>query len=106
MLGSNKNKFVQLVWEKAIVLPGLDKDQYRADHCGAIIRRDQHNDNSQKLSMGWEIDHIRPPAFGGTNDLSNLQPLQWENNRQKKEDYPVWNCCVKAIDGKNDYIDW
>lgn len=107
MLGSNKSKeLVQLVWEKALVLPGLDKDQYRADHCGAMIRRDQYNDTSQKLSMGWEIDHIRPLTFGGTHDLSNLQPLQWENNRQKKEEYPVWACLVKAINGQNNYIDW
>ena len=33
--------------------------------------------------MGWEIDHIKPAAKGGTDDLSNLQPLQSGANAEK-----------------------
>jgi hypothetical protein len=29
------------------------------------------------------IDHIIPIARGGTNDLSNLQPMCWECNKKK-----------------------
>ena len=31
----------------------------------------------------WEVDHIFPISKGGTNELSNLQPLLKEENRKK-----------------------
>ena len=43
---------------------------------------------------GWEIDHVKPVSQGGTDDLSNLQPLYWENNRHKGDAYPNWECKV------------
>jgi hypothetical protein len=36
-------------------------------------------------------------AARGTDDLSNLQPLQWENNRGKGDTWPQqWVCAVMA----------
>ena len=40
---------------------------------------------------GWEIDHIEPVALGGGDELTNLQPLNWQNNVKKGDQYP-WNC--------------
>jgi len=53
------------------------------------MRFTDHGDTSSKY--GWEIDHIMPTSLGGTDDVGNLQPLHWENNRKKGDSYP-WYC--------------
>ena len=37
-------------------------------YCGHYGRKD--------LEYGWVIDHIKPLSEGGTNDISNLRPMQ------------------------------
>ena len=93
----------QLVWEKGIIVPGFDKDRYRKDKCGAWMQRNLRG-NGTGLSLQWEIDHRNPKSNSGTDDLENLQPLQWENNRGKDDNYPEWNCTVTSDgDLKNKY---
>jgi len=80
----------QRVWEKGQIIPGEDANTWRKDVCGAKMKRtDYGNVNS---IYGWEIDHIKPKSKGGTDHMDNLQPLQWENNRDKADNYPTWYC--------------
>ncbi|MEW5953437.1 MAG: HNH endonuclease signature motif containing protein [Bacillota bacterium] len=78
------------VWDKAAIVPGYNHGELRKDRCDAWIRfGDYGNVNS---NFGWEIDHDKPVAKGGTDDLNNLQPLHWLNNRGKGDNWPNWTC--------------
>jgi hypothetical protein len=77
---------IEAVWNKGRPISGIDADDWRRDPYGVPIQRSKYGDISSK--HGWQIDHIKPPAKGGTDDLSNLQPLQWGLNRYKGDDYP------------------
>jgi 5-methylcytosine-specific restriction endonuclease McrA len=68
----------------------------RKDGCGAWIERNAYGDTAPN-GKGWEIDHILPVSKGGSDDISNLQPLQWQNNRAKGESQFNWNCAVAAV---------
>ena len=50
---------------------------------------------------GWEIDHIRPKSMMGSDFISNLQPLQWQNNRSKGDNYPSFETVVSSSGNKN-----
>lgn len=77
---SYSDEIIQKVWEKARIVPNNDSNKWRKDECGAWIARDEYgNRNSQ---YGWEIDHISP---GGSDSVSNLRPLQWQNNVDKRD---------------------
>jgi len=81
------------VWNKAQIVSGYDSTKTRKDLCGAWINWDKYG-NTAENGNGWEIDHIKPVAKGGGDELSNLQPLQWQNNREKGDDFPASDYCI------------
>jgi hypothetical protein len=71
-------EIIQEVWEKGTVVSNNDPEIWRKDQCGAWISRSYYGNRDSQY--GWEIDHITPESEGGGEQLSNLRPLQWENN--------------------------
>jgi 5-methylcytosine-specific restriction endonuclease McrA len=66
------------VWNKASTVRGYNPDTHRKDPAGNIIYYGSHGKDSQ---MGWNIDHIKPQAKGGSDALRNLQALQSTANK-------------------------
>jgi len=56
----------------------------------------KRSEYGQTSKFGWEIGDINPVASGGTDDMANLQPLYWENNRHKSDNWPTWSCAITA----------
>jgi hypothetical protein len=73
-------KFV--VWGKGQIVLGYDAAEWRLDSLGSWMRFSEYG---RTTTFGWEIDHIDP---NGPDDLWNLQPLWWVNNRRKSDKPP------------------
>jgi 5-methylcytosine-specific restriction endonuclease McrA len=60
----------------------------KIDKCNRIMKYEEYG---METTFGWEIDLIIPKSKGGKDDIENLQPLHWETNREKSDNYP-WRC--------------
>lgn len=92
------DKLKKKVWEKGKVVNQDSKDTWRKDDAGAWINFDLYG---KQVEYGWQVDHIYPKSKGGGLDLVNLQPLHWENNNSKDDDYPVYNTVKTAHKSTN-----
>jgi len=73
-------KIIQAVWGKGKKFRGKDPEVWRKDKYDNKIRFASYGTEGD---YGWEIDHKNPKDKGGSNQLRNLQPLQWKENREK-----------------------
>lgn len=84
---------VRAIWEKARIIAGQDPAVVRSDSCNAPIKWSEYG---HQTAFGWEVDHDQPVSLGGSDQLSNLQPLHWRNNQGKSNNWPHWSCSVSA----------
>ena len=68
------------VWGKAGKVSGKDPKKYRKDPYGNEMFYGSYGKDSPK---GWEVDHIKPKARGGSDATRNLQALNTGVNREK-----------------------
>lgn len=105
-------KTIDAVWAKATY---FNNNGVAKDECGALIKYKDYGKRTSKY--GWEIDHINSQSGGGSNNLSNLRPLHWQNNVDKsngrlnltspkvkafktEENGTTWDNAEKRDDGK------
>lgn len=85
------------IWEKGKIVESQDSSIHRQDFAGAWMEKSRYG---QEHPFGWEVDHKIPESKGGTNDISNLQPVQWENNRAKGGSYPSFHSVASSNGSK------
>lgn len=92
------DQVINAVWNKATAVDGYDSNIWRKDFAGAWIRRDHYGVESK---YGWEIDHLMPSSRGGSDNLSNLNALHWQNNRKKSDNYPMFQTIITSSENTN-----
>lgn len=81
--GAFPTAMIEAVWNKARIDPHCRKLLVRLDAQNTPIERHSYGLLTER---GWKIDYIVPVSDGGTDDIDNLQPLNWKNLRKPSEE--------------------
>ena len=76
------SEIIVRVWQKGLVDLTYDPAVWRKDVRGSWIKWNEYGNRNSEY--GWEIDHIKPQALGGSDDISNLRPLHWQSNAARQ----------------------
>lgn len=75
-------------WAKAKPTPRLTGRPWRRLRA-EVLKRDNHLcrvcDEEGRLTIATEVDHVKPLAEGGTDDLQNLQAICAEHHQAKSQ---------------------
>ncbi len=97
-MGQFSETIIQQVWEKAKSISKYDPNIWRQDFAGAWIRKDLYGTDAK---YGWEVDHLKPVSKGGNDNINNLNPLHWKNNRTKADNYPSFQTAISSNENQN-----
>ncbi len=75
----------EAAWNAAKPIRGKNPNLFRRDAKGNEIYKPAYGTQGDK---GWEVDHKKPRAKGGSDSSRNLQALQTRENRKKSDTYP------------------
>lgn len=73
-------KIIEQTWDNAKPIRGSNPDTWRRDAEGNKIRKSSYGSQGE---YGWQVDHKKPKAKGGTDNPRNLQALHWEAKLEK-----------------------
>lgn len=73
--------FRAAVWAKGRPIPNFDPNVWRHDIYGSVMKYQEYGNRLSE--HGWEFDHIVRVRDGGSDDVSNLRPLNWKNNASR-----------------------
>lgn len=71
-------------WEKASKIRGQNPNLWRRDAKGHPMYKPAYGTEGD---VGWEVDHKRPKAKGGSDSLRNVKALNTKVNRKKGDKY-------------------
>ena len=69
------------VWQKGAEVSLNDPDEWRKDACGNLIQFDKYEKRDYKY--GWVMKKIKSTNSESTEEMENLQPVQWEVSEAK-----------------------